>query len=175
MGFRMRIVSPLAVVLAAAITVPCAGMARADTAGPELVPATADQILAAVRSSNAKAVVVNLWATWCTPCRQEFPDLMRFFRAFKDRGVRLVLVSGDFPDDTQPAREFLSSQGVDFQSFLKSGQDESFINTLDTAWTGALPATFVYDAKGERRHSFLGPVTYDALEKEVAPLLDARP
>lgn len=142
---------------------------------PQLVPATADQVLQAVRESAARVVVVNLWATWCTPCRAEFPDLMRFHRDYKDRGVALVLVSGDFASDAAPAREFLASQGVDFRTFLKSQQDEAFINALDPAWSGALPATFVYDSKGGRRHSFLGSVTYQALEQQVLPLLEAEP
>ena len=141
----------------------------------KLTSGTSADVLAAVRSAGAKAVVVNLWATWCVPCREEFPDLMRFYRTYKDRGVSLLLVSGDFSSETDPAKEFLASQGVDFPSWLKSEGDDSFINAFDPAWSGALPATFIYDSTGAKRHSFLGPVTYDALEKEVAPLLAARP
>jgi len=142
---------------------------------PALLPATGAQVLDAVRATGAKVVVVNLWATWCTPCREEFPDLMRFHRAFKDRGVALVLVSGDFPGESDAAKEFLASQGVDFSSYLKSGKDEDFINAFDPAWSGALPATFVYDAQGQRKHSFLGPITYQSLETVVAPLLGSAP
>jgi thiol-disulfide isomerase/thioredoxin len=143
------------------------------TAGLEVVPASAPDILAAVKSGKSRATVVNLWATWCTPCREEFPDLMRFYNAYKERGVSLVLVSGDFSSDTGPAREFLASQGVGFRTYLKSGRDDQFINSFDPAWSGALPATFVYNDRGEKVHSFLGTVTYDSLEKQVAPLLGA--
>lgn len=142
----------------------------ASPAGLEVVPATAKDILANVRGSKS-LVLVNLWATWCTPCREEFPDLMRFYNAYKTRGVSLVLVSGDFSSDTEAAREFLATQGVSFRTFLKSGPDEEFINSFDPAWSGALPATFVYNDKGEKVHSFLGPITYESLEREVAPLL----
>jgi len=142
---------------------------------PALLPASGSQVLDAVRATGAKVVLVNLWATWCTPCREEFPDLMRFHRAFQDRGLALVLVSGDFESEADAAKEFLASQGVDFASYLKSGKDEEFINAFDPAWSGALPATFVYDAKGQRKHSFLGPITYQSLETAVAPLLGATP
>jgi thiol-disulfide isomerase/thioredoxin len=149
--------------------------ASAPAAAAPVTPATGAQVLEAVRAAGTKVVLVNLWATWCTPCREEFPDLMRFYRANKDRGVTLLLVSGDFSTETDAVKEFLSSQGVNFASYLKSGKDEDFINTFDSSWSGALPATFVYDAKGQRQHSFLGPITYKSLEREIAPLLGATP
>jgi thiol-disulfide isomerase/thioredoxin len=139
----------------------------------EIVPASAPEILAAVRGSKSRATVVNLWATWCSPCREEFPDILRFYNAYKDRGVSLVLVSGDFSSDTEAAREFLASQGVALRTYLKSGKDDEFINSFDPAWSGALPATFLYNDHGEKVHSFLGTVTYDSLEREVAPLVGA--
>jgi hypothetical protein len=86
-----------------------------------------------------------------------------------------VLVSGDFSSDTEAAREFLATQGVGFRTYLKSGKDDEFINSFDPAWSGALPATFVYNDRGERVHSFLGTVTYDSLEREVVPLVGATP
>lgn len=142
---------------------------------PQLTPASSADVLRVVADTDAKAVIVNLWATWCVPCRKEFPDLMRFHGAYRDRGVALVLVSGDFSSDTDAAVEFLSSQGVDFPSYLKSGKDQEFIDGFDPNWSGALPATFVYDANGERVHSFLGPITYESLEHVVAPLLGTIP
>src|SRR5262245_711799 len=162
----------LSAILVLAIT------ATADSGPPapvELVPTTAAQVLDAVRTSWAKAGVVNVWATWCIPCRQEFPDLVRLRRAYAERGLTLLLVSGDLADDTGPAKEFLAAQGVDFRTYLKAQKDQDFIDAFDPAWSGALPATFVYDGKGERRHSFLGAVTYAALEREITPLLAAKP
>jgi thiol-disulfide isomerase/thioredoxin len=144
--------------------------APAAASSPEVVPATASQVLDAVKKSGSRLVIVNLWATWCTPCREEFPDLMRVYNAFKDRGVSLVLVSGDFSSDAGPAREFLASQGVTVRSYLKQGPDEEFINAFDPAWSGALPATFLYNDKGEKVHSFLGPITYESLAHEVEAL-----
>ena len=140
----------------------------------ELTPATSQQVLESVRAAGARVAIVNVWASWCIPCRQEFPDLVRLYRAYKDRGVTLLLVSGDFASDTSAAKEFLAEQGVDFRTFLKAQKDELFIDGFDPAWTGALPATFVYDRSATRRHSFLAPVTYAALEREVKTLLEQK-
>jgi thiol-disulfide isomerase/thioredoxin len=76
--------------------------AEAETAGgaPALESATAERILMKVREPGATAVVMNIWATWCIPCREEFPDLMRVRREYERRGLRVVLVSADFPDQS---------------------------------------------------------------------------
>ena len=58
-------------------------------------------ILAAVKAPGAQAVLVNVWATWCEPCREEMPDLVRFYRDHRAEGLRLVLISAD--DDDQRA------------------------------------------------------------------------
>jgi thiol-disulfide isomerase/thioredoxin len=166
MWARLRL--GLAVILALSGTSPAGAVAPAEV---RMAPATAPQVLAAVRAAGARAVVVNVWASWCIPCREEFPALLRFYRSYKDRGVAVLFVSGDFASDTAPAKEFLAEQGVDFPSYLKAQKDQEFIDAFDPQWSGALPATFVYDGTGERRKSFLGPVTYESLEREVAPLL----
>lgn len=140
---------------------------------PPLVPVSAEQLLDAVRQSGAPAVVLNVWATWCAPCREEFPDLIRLWRAYRDRGLRLMLVSADFEDQAGAARRFLARQGVDFVTFLKTGDDMGFIEGLDRRWTGALPATFVYDRGGRLRHFQEGRSTYEALELQVLAALDA--
>lgn len=140
------------------------------TAAPERVqlePATAAQVLAAVRAAGAEVVVVNVWATWCIPCREEFPALLRLRREYRERGVALLLVSGDLPADTAATRAFLAEQGVDFPTFLKAEKDQAFIDAFDRDWSGALPATFLYDRAGRRLASLLTPLTYETLEREV--------
>lgn len=143
------------------------GKAEAVTVAPPLESATAERILEKVKEPGATAVVMNIWATWCTPCREEFPDLMRVRREYERRGLRLVLVSADFPDQSEEARQFLTQQGVDFPTFLKTGKDMEFINGLNPRWSGALPATFVYDGRGALRSFREGRTTHAALESLV--------
>jgi thiol-disulfide isomerase/thioredoxin len=142
--------------------------------GPELVPASADALLAHVREAGARAVVLNVWATWCGPCREEFPDLLRLREAYRERGLELVLVSGDFEDQIGEVREFLASHGVDFATYVKTGRDMEFINTLSPDWSGALPATFVYDGDGRRRDFWEGKASYADMERRVLPVLEGR-
>jgi thiol-disulfide isomerase/thioredoxin len=138
---------------------------------PAIEPADADRVLAAVREPGARAVLVNVWATWCAPCRVEFPDLMRIEREFRAEGLRMVLVSADFDESLPQAREFLASHGVSFPSFHKTGDDMRFINTLDTLWTGALPATLLYDGAGRRVGFWEGLQSYESLSRAVRDVL----
>jgi thiol-disulfide isomerase/thioredoxin len=131
-------------------------------------------ILAAVKAPGAQAVLVNVWATWCEPCREEMPDLVRFYRDHRAQGLRLVLISAD--DDAQRAEvaRVLTALSFDGPAFIKRGNDMTFIDALDPHWKGALPATFLYDARGAKKQSWLGSVTYGELRARVSGLLKRR-
>jgi thiol-disulfide isomerase/thioredoxin len=139
-----------------------------------LVHASAPEILRAVRASGGRAVLVNVWATWCLPCRKEFPDLVRLGTNYANRGLKVLFVSGDFESERSQVIEFLASHGVQGEAYLKAGKDEEFIDAFDPDWSGALPATFLYDGTGSLRHSILESTSYDRLEKLIVLLLDER-
>ena len=147
----------------------------AVAAAPAPAPATAAQVLDAVRAAQAKVVVVNVWATWCIPCREEFPDLMRLRRDYRAKGVDVLFVSGDFSSERDAATAFLTEQGVDFPTYIKTGDDMAFINAFDPKWSGALPATFIYDGQGKLRHALLGKSSYEQFEAQVLDVLQTPP
>jgi len=147
---------------------------RTHPALPEIQDASADMVLAAVREPGARVVVVNVWATWCTPCRQEFPDLMKLNERYQDRGMRLVLVSADFNDQISDARRFLAQQGVEFLTYHKTGDDMQFIDALSPKWTGALPATLVYDSHGVLKHFWEGRATFETMESKMLDVLSGQ-
>ena len=166
----------LALATTALATISAAAPARAATAvGPTPAPAELPEILIAVRSPGARAVLVNVWATWCEPCREEMPDLIRFYRDHREEGLRLVLVSADDEENRAEVARVLAGAGLpaDALSFIKRGDDMKFINGLDRHWSGALPASFLFDGRGRKRRTWGGPVTYHALERGTAGLLAA--
>lgn len=121
---------------------------RAANGGAPLVqsPATAAGIRAMARRPGAAATLVNVWATWCEPCRKEFQQLVRVMVRHPD--VRFVLVSTDFADQRREALKFLGPLGVQDSTYFKAEGDQAFIDGLDPRWSGSLPATLVYDAQG---------------------------
>jgi len=144
---------------------------QGPAAAPPPVPADAAAVLAEVRRPGAAAVLVNVWATWCAPCREEFPDLLHVARDFKDRGLRLVLVSVDFEEAAPDARAFLAQEGVDFPTFIRTGKDEAFVDGLEPEWSGAIPATFVYDASGKLVRFWETKASYPVIKKRVLEAL----
>src|SRR3972149_6640418 len=108
---------------------------------PALAPATAQAILDEVRRPGAAVTLVNVWATWCLPCREGLPDPVRLRRVYAPRALRLVLVNADFGDAREEALRFVADQGVDFPTLHKDQDDGAFIEALGGDWSGALPAT----------------------------------
>jgi len=144
----------------------------AGTALPPLIPADSQRIVREVHKEGAQAVLVNVWATWCVPCREELPDLVRLERDYAKSGFRLVLVSGDFPDEAESARKFLGELGFESGSFLKDEGDIAFIDGLSPRWSGALPASFLYDGNGKLVDFWEGKASYDEIRGKLLPLLE---
>src|SRR5580765_6180790 len=91
-------------------------------------------ILAAVKAPGAAAVLVNVWASWCEPCREEMPDLIRFYRDHRAQGLRLVLISADDDDQRGEVERILGALGFDGPACIKHGNDMTFIDALDPRW-----------------------------------------
>jgi thiol-disulfide isomerase/thioredoxin len=140
---------------------------------PKLEVAGLPAILAAVRAPGARAVVVNVWASWCEPCREEMPELLRFYRDNRARGMRLVLVSADDEEERAVVERLLADAAFDGPAFIKQGDDMAFINGLDRRWSGELPSTFVFDGQGQKKLFWPGTITYRELGRHVGRLLPA--
>jgi thiol-disulfide isomerase/thioredoxin len=144
-----------------------------DSSSITITPVDPPGLLAVVRTPGAKVTLVNVWASWCQPCREEFPDLVALEKEWRDRGFRLVFVSADFKEDVPNARTFLAEQGVSWPTYLKTGDDTQFIDTLDPRWSGALPGSFLYDSSGRLVRFWEGKASRDSLVARILPVLDA--
>jgi thiol-disulfide isomerase/thioredoxin len=137
-----------------------------------VTPVTGADIQRAVQDSGGKAVLINIWATWCGPCREEFPGLVRVAHRYQGQGLKVMLVSADDDADMGAIKKFLSEQGVDFPSYIKAEKDQEFIDSLDKRWSGALPATFIYDGSGILRDFWEGKASFNEFEQKVTKVLD---
>jgi cytochrome c biogenesis protein CcmG, thiol:disulfide interchange protein DsbE len=113
---------------------------------------------------SGRPAVVNFWASWCQPCRQEAEVLERFGQEYGPRGVAFVGVNVWDSDDK--ARDFLDEFGVCYANGLDAGGGAA----IDFGVTG-LPETFFVDRQGQLVRKFIGPITERALRAAVEELL----
>jgi len=157
---------------------PTAPVASAASSSPAsspaslLTPASPDELRKLLAAPGAKATLVNVWATWCEPCVKEFPDVLRAGRDAKARGVRTMFVSADFESERSNAEAFLAKQGVDFTSYVKTGDDQAFIDALSKSWSGSIPATMIYDAQGNLRFFREGEIDYAGVTAALDSVLE---
>lgn len=151
--------------------VSCARTKSVPVENVRVTPVTAADVQRAIHDAGGKAVLVNMWATWCGPCREEFPGLVRVARKYEGQGLKVLLVSADDSADIAVVKKFLSEEGVDFPAYIKAEKDQPFIDGLDKRWTGALPATFLYDGSGKLRDFWEGEATFNVLERKVVEVL----
>lgn len=122
----------------------CLGLAACAPSLPTATVATPEALREAIRSSDAPVTLVHAWATWCGPCREEFPELMEIDHTFSKKGLKLILVSADVPEDLEAVETFLAEQGSQTDSFIASELSQTFIEALSPTWAGTLPASFFY-------------------------------
>lgn len=105
--------------------------------------------------------VVNLWATWCAPCRRELPAFQEVSEARPD--VRFVGI--DIGEDAGKAQAFIDELGISFDQFVDARGE-----LTDALGTAALPVTLVVDADGSVATEHLGPMTVDDLDDALDAL-----
>ncbi len=103
-----------------------------------------------VAPRKGRVLVVNFWATWCGPCREEMPSLVAAAKRFPSRDLAVVLVSLDSPKaGPVEVPRFLRELKVPFVAWLAKSRDpQDFIDTVDRTWDGSLPYTLVYGRDG---------------------------
>lgn len=118
-----------------------------------------------IKERKGKILFLNVWATWCVPCREEFPSIVKLSNEFKD--VEFVGISVDFPEEIETKiKPFLKRNNANFQNYVNSfSNDEELINTLNEKWSGAIPATFIYDKKGKQIYFIEGKKSYGEFKK----------
>ena len=130
------------------------------------VAVDADALLARVRRSHAKGVVVNAWASWCGSCKADIPALLGLRKTF-GADIDVLLVSVDEEASMPLAAELLRGFGAPAPSFIVDQPLQAFKAAINPRWPGMLPATFLFDPTGKLRYFWGGPV----MEEEITSLL----
>lgn len=117
---------------------------------------------------RGQVVVVNFWATWCTPCRAEVPDLVRTQSRFAERGVRVVGIA--MYDTPEKVKRFAEEFGVNYPLVLAGDDVVRLVSRLGNP-RGGIPHTLIFDRSGAVAAVHLGALDADKLAAMITPLL----
>jgi thiol-disulfide isomerase/thioredoxin len=137
---------------------------------PELIDVQAYQKL--LKQYHGKALLVTFWATWCEPCRDEYPMLNELAKQYAPQGLKVVGISMDDDGDLILMRRFLARYKPIFPNYRKkAGGEEQFRQGILPGWNGVLPASFLYAQDGRQIGHVFGEGTRDAYEAAIRTLL----
>ena len=126
-----------------------------------------------IARERGRVVLVNFWATWCVPCREELPDLSRLQRKYASRGFRILGVSTDLASQMPAVEKLLADLKSTFPNYRKKsgGDDGQFIDAVDPSWGGELPFSVLYARDGKKARVLSGQHTFRQYEEEILKLL----
>jgi thiol-disulfide isomerase/thioredoxin len=137
---------------------------------PEVIDAPGFQKI--LEQYHGKSVVVTFWATWCEPCRDEYPLLNELAKQYAPQGLHVVGINLDDDGDIILMRRFLARYKPIFPNYRKKKGDEAAFNqSVLPGWNGALPATFFYAKDGRQIGHVLGEGTRATYETAIRALI----
>ncbi len=122
-----------------------------------------------IENRNGNILFINVWATWCEPCVEEFPDIVKIANEYKNKGVDFLSLSADFESKIDSSVvPFLISQKVDFPVYvMRERKSEKIIDMINKDWSGALPATIIYDKNSNQKLFVKGAHNYNYFKNKI--------
>jgi len=168
-------ISTIIIALGATLTV-CAALAAAQT--PK-APATKDPVIIdaqgyqkLLEQYRGQPLLITFWATWCEPCRDEYPMLNELAKQYAPKGLKVVGVNLDDDGDLILMRRFIARYKPVFPNYRKKkGEESAFVQSVLPGWNGAIPASFFYAKDGRQIGHLLGENNRDTYEAAIRTVL----
>lgn len=158
-------------ILSGCKTDPPAPLPRLGTASKPLSYDKFEDVAGLFHQQSDTTYVINFWATWCKPCREELPLLNQLAQEEKDKKLKVILVSLDTEDSAiKRIPAFLAKTAPDLSSIILTDEDQAWGKTIDRVWSGSLPTTIIY--KKDLRYVYRrGFNTYPDVRVALDPLI----
>ena len=116
---------------------------------------------------KGKVIILDFWATWCVPCKQEIPDFIKLQEKYGSRGLQVVGISVD--DSQTMAKKYATEMKMNYPVLLAEGKDD-ILKAYEPV--KGIPVSVVIDRKGNIAAHHEGIKALDVFEKEIVPLLE---
>lgn len=137
-------------------------------AAPDFTLPTIDGDQVTLSELKGQVVLINFWASWCAPCRQEMPELIRAYTTYQDRGLVILGLNATDQDRIENVQAFVNEFQIPFPVLL----DQEGHVTNDLYNLLGFPMSVFVDRLGVIRHVQLGPMTGEQVDSNVLPLLE---
>jgi thiol-disulfide isomerase/thioredoxin len=148
------------------------------TTAPPAIKVTQIDIegLKKILKPDGRPLLINFWATWCPPCTEEFPDLVKLHGEYRGK-VDFVTVSLDELSDINTfVPKFLGDMKSEMPAYLLHTQNENAaIALVSRDWAGNLPMTVLYDASGKQTYAKMGKIKADVVRENIKKLVPDEP
>ncbi len=129
--------------------------------------------LAKLTKPAGKPLMINFWATWCDPCREEFPELVELDHKYKGKIDFITISLDDLDEIDRAVPAFLQKMKAEMPAYLLKTKDESeAIIMVAPDWQGGLPFTILYGADGKVEYFRQGKVKVDVVSAKIDALVD---
>lgn len=169
----MKLLPTRSCVLAGAVLIACLILVSNTFAADQstLPKITGKGIHSLVAKNKGKVVLLHFWATWCPPCADEFPALVKVYTAYKTRGLEVVAVSVNDFSEMPDVMRFVHEQKPSFPLYIAGTVNETFYQSIDKRWSSGVPLTMIYDKTGTLRYFHNDARTYAQFDRDVQSLL----
>lgn len=179
---RRVIYSAVCALVALYLPIAAAGQTKGAAANPAAASATAAKLptvtqidivgLKKALTPAGKPLLVNFWATWCDPCREEFPDLVKLDAEYRGKIDFITISLDELTEINRDVPKFLSTMKAEMPAYLlKAEDDDAAIAAVSKNFTGALPFTILYDGTGKETYVRQGKVHLFTVRSELDKLL----
>jgi thiol-disulfide isomerase/thioredoxin len=121
---------------------------------------------------KGQPLLVTFWATWCEPCRDEYPMLNDFAKQYATKGLKVIGVNLDQDGDIILMRRFMTRYKPVFPNYRKTkGEESEFTNAVLPGWNGSIPASFFYSKDGTQIGHLVGESNHDTYDVAIRMLL----
>ncbi len=127
-----------------------------------------------IKNRKGKVLFLNIWASWCPPCKKEFPDLVKLADKYKNSNVEIVGLSVDDRSDLHSdVIPFLQKNNVNFKIYIQNFKSIDELISFFPKWEGAIPLTVIFDKNGKERKFIIGMRDFDFFNKAIIEVLEA--
>lgn len=128
-----------------------------------------------IKNRNGKVLLLNIWASWCPPCKKEFPDLVKIADKYKNSKVEIIGLSVDDRSDLQTeVVPFLQKNNVNFKIYIQNFKNIEELISFFPKWEGAIPLTVIFDKNGKEKNFIIGMRDFEFFDKAIQKVLNSK-